>query len=155
MRGKQERALRVIAGALLGSELDPRDLLEISERLTFDRKWTERLSSLIRELAHASERTGLGRYLEVPAPEHETAADFAEELTRLFSRKRLRKLEALKILRKVSGSQSWKLDPRRTLRENVTELIATLSGPKEASTLVVRVAQFLGYPGDSYLRELS
>lgn len=155
MRRQPARALRIIAGALLSSDLDSKELLEISERLRYDRRWTERLSSLIQDLAHTSGRAGLDSRGPGLTSEPQSAQDFADELTRMFSRKRLRKLKALHILRRLSDSKSWKADPSRTLRENAEDLIRTLPGPKQARVLVARVAEYLGYAQDPYLRGLS
>ena len=155
MRSKPERALRIIGGALLGSDLNAHELLELSERILFDRAWRERLSRLLRDLAHVSRARYGGEYVEYEDVAPQEPEEFAAEITRLFSRKRLRKQDALAILRKASNTKSWKPQPRRTVRENATKLVRTLGGPEEARVLVADVAEILGYGRDPYLRGLS
>ena len=154
MRGNKERALRLIAGALFGSDLTPKDLMEISECLFSDRKWTERLSYVVRELARTLDVSRSNPYPEILHPE-QTSEESVGELVRMFSQKRLSKAKALSLLEELSDSNSWKPDARRTLRENARALVLSLSGAEETSALIARIADFLQYGGDPYLRRLS
>jgi len=155
MKSTREKALRIVSGALLGSDLTARDIMEISELVIHDRLWAERLSRHIREVVQASERSFRPRQRELGASEGEDAEDFAAELTRLFSQKRMSKANALSVLRAAGSSKSWTPEPRKTLRENAETLVRTLPGPKEALLVVRRVSEMLGYGGDPYLRGLS
>lgn len=155
MRERKDRVFRLIAGALLGSDLTRKELTEISERLLFDLKWTEKMATYLREIAQVSESLPRGRTKDVGYRMHERPEVFANELAELFSRKRVRKDEALEILRKISKSENWMPNSEQTVRENCHSLIQGLSNPNNAISLVDRVASALGIESDPYLRGLS
>ena len=153
MRGKQARVSRVIAAALLGSDLSPRELVEVSERLLFDRAWIQHLSEMIREVAQLSGAANQRLWIGVESPQ--SALEWAVQVVDLLSRKRLRKVEALSLLEQTKGSSSWKPKRNRTLRQNAEDLLRLVDDEEEARAIVGRIAELLGYPSDPYLRELA
>lgn len=153
MGRRQEKAYRLIAAALLASDLTGKELFEISDRLMFDPRWTERLALYLREIVEISEMSRLGLGKSISIGQRDMPEEFADELAELFSRKRLPKKHVLAILRDLSGSKVWNPDPKRTVRENSKELILTLDNSKKASDFVNLVANFLGYSRDPYLRD--
>jgi hypothetical protein len=119
-----------------------------------DPAWAEQLGVFIREVAEFSahlqySRKGFG--LEID----ESPEELAVELTELLNRKRLRKDEALQLLRKVSGSKKWKPRESQTLRENCLALLSTVSSHDDARLIVEKVANLLGVEMDPYLKGLS
>lgn len=154
MGQRKDKASRLIAAALLGSDLSSKELFEISDRLMFDSRWTERLALYVREIAEITDMSRLGLGTSIGLGHRDKPEEFADELVELFSRKRLPKIQVLGILEMLSGSKTWKSDSKRTVRENSEALIRTLRNPKEASDLVKQVGRYLGYSGDPYLRDL-
>lgn len=155
MRQQQHRVLRLLAGALLGSDLTPKELMEISERLLFDPKWTERLAVYLRGIAEVSGSFSSKNREDFGYVRHDGLGDYANELVELFSRKQTRKNDALIVLKKASRSKKWKPQPSRTLRENCFELMRTFSREDDAVLLINRVADMLRIESDPYLRGLS
>lgn len=156
MGQRHDKALRLIAGALVGSDLTERELVSISERLMFDPSWTRRLAMFLKEVARASDAFRRDSIMKLGFSESEMSdEDIADELTELFSRKRLTKAQAFRVLKKASKSKEWEPHPGRTLRENCISIVQLQPNPEEARSLVNRVAELLGYASDPYLRELA
>ena len=109
----------------------------------------------IRECVYAGELSPNKMQYDHDISDSESAEDFAEDLVKLISRRRLSKDKALMTLKEATKSRKWPPDPSRTLRQNARELLMTLRGPDEAKRLVNEVASMLGYAHDPYLRELT
>lgn len=155
MARKRDKTYRLIVGALLGSNLTDKELLQISERLIFDSRWSEQLGLYVREIVDVLEfsrpkfEEGFGLD-QADSPEF-----FAYEIVELFSKKRLPKKEALAILSEVSGSKEWKPNHNLTVRQNSVALLLTLRSSTVALDLIKKIRYRLGYGGDPYLRELN
>ena len=153
MREKQARVSRVIAAALLGSNLSPRQLVDISERLLFDHAWVQHLSEMIREMAHLFDAADQRPRIGVESPQ--STVEWADQIVELCSRKRLRKVDALNVLDRSKGSSRWEPKRERTLRQNAEDLLRLAGDDENARAILARVAESLGYQSDPYLREMT
>ena len=150
-----DKALRLIAGALIGSDLTERELITLSERLMFDDRWTRKLAMLIKDLSHLPDVDQLDSGMKLGLREVQGSdIELVDELMELFSRKRAPKSHALNILAKANKSKVWEPQPQRSFNENCTNFIK-LQPKSEARAVINRVAHLLGYPNDPYLRELA
>ncbi len=149
-----DRALRVIVGALLGSELKRADLHRIADRFARDSRWAGMLAEALHEAAELSRlRTRPGRQKAL-FPGQPMSDELAEETHQLLSRKRLPKLEALSILEHAARGSKWRARPDETLRENVILFFDALRDPHEALEATHRVREMLGLGGDEYFRTI-
>ncbi len=155
MARKRDKTYRLIVGALLGSNLTNKELLQTSERLIFDSRWSEQLGLYLREIVDISEFSKLKFEEGFGLDQADSPEFFAYEIVELFSRKRLPKKEVLAILSEVSASNEWKPNPNLTVRENSMALLQILGSRTEALNLTKKIRYRLGYGGDSYLRELT
>ena len=148
------RTQRLIVGALLGSNLSQKELIYISERLLYDKKWREQLAIYLRNIAEITymSRTKADMYHE--GADRDLAEEYAAEIVEMFSSKRVPKLDSLKTLKNFSRSKSWIPSPNRTVRENATELLRSLKTENEVKALLNDLADYLGYEGDPYIRGL-
>src|SRR5690606_5001647 len=92
------RILRIMAGALFASDLTPRQLRELADRLLFDDEWRARLSNIVRELATLPERNAWQYQADLLDQRAREFTELATDITDLLSRKRIPKAQALQIL---------------------------------------------------------
>ena len=151
---RHQKIHRLIAGALLGSELSSRELMELSERLRFDRTWTDQLANFMEELAHITSLRPIRRYGESPRDEYDERSSPVDEIVDIFRSKRLRKTDALEILVAFAGGQNWMPNPGETLRQNVHQLLKSLPRAKEKTELINNIVGALSTHRDPYLRKL-
>ena len=152
---KQDKVTRLIAGALLSSDLSYPQLLELSDRLRFDRQWLEQLSATVGELAEVARRGGRRSVSRQVTPAASGRETYVEQIVDMFNRKRMRRSRALDLLAEISATQGnqWMPNGDWTLRQNVDSLIAGLSA-QESRTVMKQVSEILGISSDAYLREL-
>lgn len=149
------RILRIMAGALFASDLTPRQLRELADRLLFDDEWRARLSNIVRELATLPERNAWQYQADLLDQRAREFTELATDITDLLSRKRIPKAQALQILHQAAGPGAWKPDGRRTLRENALDLVRSTGSPHEGLDVLRRVRMLIGMPPDPYLHGLS
>lgn len=150
----REKIYRTIGGSLLGSNLTRKELMELSERLIFDPRWSAELGEYLRELFFVSygnkKRDVRGRN------QYSDNLEVAEvEIVELFKRRRARKSDALRVLTKASRTKNWRPIHKLTVRQNVVNLLRSLESVDDISGLVYDVRKLLGYSGDPYLDALS
>lgn len=152
---KRDKIIRLMAGALLSSDLSYQQLLEVSDRLKVDREWLEEISVVIRELAEVARRGGrrsFSRPEDASASGHESDVG---QIIDMVNRKRMRRSAALEILAELSESHGkpWTPNTEWTLRRNVDDLLRRLS-PRDSRIMMKQLSEVLGIPSDAYLREL-
>jgi hypothetical protein len=138
----------------MSSTLETTDLLEVAGRIQHDRPFTDRLGRLIAESAYLVESVRRAPARSAPA-ELQTFASSADELLRLFEKKRMPKRGALGTLRAVSRGADWKPRLEATLRQNIVELLENFDKVEQRERLITETAKILGMSEDPFLRELA
>lgn len=151
MKNSRDRAILVMGGALMQSGFSKRELLDIAKRLTDDPSFTDQLSHLVFQLTPLTSLSPVGTKPPRYDAEPET---FVEELIDMFAKRRMRKADALLVLKKTVRGLTWVPRPSQTLRDNIFSLSRELSSSKEADALRVAIAGVLGVSADPYLRRL-
>jgi len=145
------RIERILAAAVLGSDLSPHEIRDFCDRLRFEPGLAERLVKLLGNVAMTLDDLSLSK----PAYRSESEdprIGMIDEILGMLKRSKVSRERALKILSRESGG--WRADPKLTLRRNVRDLVEILPS-SEAHQFQGRVARALGLPEDPYLRGLT
>ena len=155
MTAKQDKIIRLIAGTLYAAGLSYRELIEVSDRLIFDRLWLDQLSQTIRRLAETDRQDAKSHIVSPKKTAPTRKGTYVAQILHLLRQKRLRKTIALSLLAKVSQAEqiNWTGSQSLTLRRNVENLVDILS-PSQSKIVIARLSDVLGVSRDAYLREL-